>query len=190
MRISALARARTEDHEARSTDMANGHRPFAAILADITSLDKAIARHNEDRRINQAGAGAPPSSQGRCTSGAQSCSRSWSSTAGKARTMAQPAKIVSLDRVRAGREALRGAFPMGPTRSRLLAALECGHDCVLFSADQLAEEFGTDRPIQHLLRALGGGWSAWRSDRHPGIWIFDRHIPAEKAWARITGQSA
>ena len=24
----------------------------------------------------------------------------------------------------------------------------------------LAQEFGTDRPIQHLLQALGGGWSA------------------------------
>jgi hypothetical protein len=104
--------------------------------------------------------------------------------------MADPAKIVRLDRVRAGREALRGAFPMGPTRSRLLAALERGYDHVLFNADQIAQEFGTDRPIQHLLQALGGGWSAWRSDRHPSLRIFDRHIPAEKAWARITGQSA
>lgn len=104
--------------------------------------------------------------------------------------MADPAKIVRLDRVRAGREALRGAFPIGPTRSRLLAALECGRDCVLFSADQIAEEFGTDQPILHLLQALGGGWSAWRSDRHPDIWVFQRLIPAEKARARITGQSA
>jgi hypothetical protein len=104
--------------------------------------------------------------------------------------MAQPAKVVSLDRVRAGREALRGAFPVGPTRSRLLAALERGYDHVLFNADQIAQEFGTDRPIQHLLQALGGGWSARPDDRHPSLWIFDRHIPAEKAWARITGQSA
>ncbi|MGH1569412.1 hypothetical protein ACRAWG_00535 [Methylobacterium sp. P31] len=78
---------------------------------------------------------------------------------------------------------------MGPTRCRLLAALEQRHDHVLFSADQLADEFGTDRPIQHLLQALGGGWSAWRSDRNPDVWIFQRHIPAEKAWARITGKS-
>jgi hypothetical protein len=104
--------------------------------------------------------------------------------------MVQPAKVVSLDRVRAGREALRGAFPMGPTRSRLLAALEWRHDHVLFSADQIAQEFGTDRPIQHLLQALGGGWSARPDDHRPGVWIFQRHIPAEKAWARITGQSA
>ncbi|MGH1575576.1 hypothetical protein ACRAWG_39370 (plasmid) [Methylobacterium sp. P31] len=104
--------------------------------------------------------------------------------------MADPAKIVRLDRVRAGRDALRGAFPLGPTRSRLLAVLEQGHDHVLFSADQIAEEFETDRPIQHLLRALGGGRSAWRSDRHPGVWIFERHISAAKAWARITGQAA
>jgi hypothetical protein len=103
--------------------------------------------------------------------------------------MAQPAKVVSLDRVRAGREALRGVFPMGPTRSRLLATLERRHDHVLFSAAQLADEFGTDRPIQHLLQALGGGWSARPDDRNPGAWIFQRHIPAEKAWARITGQA-
>ena len=38
--------------------------------------------------------------------------------------MAEPAKVVSLDRVRAGCEALRGALSMGPTRNRLLAALE------------------------------------------------------------------
>ena len=104
--------------------------------------------------------------------------------------MAQPAKVVSLDRVRAGREALRGAFPMGPTRSRLLANLEMRHDHILFDADQLAAEFATDRPIQHLLQALGGGWSA-RPDKHRhGTWIFQRHISAEKAWARITGQAA
>ena len=104
--------------------------------------------------------------------------------------MGEPAKVVSLDRARAGREALRGAFPMGPTRSKLLTALEWQHDHVLFDADQLAAEFATDQPIQHLLQALGGGWSAQPDDHRPGAWIFQRHIPAEKAWARITGQAA
>lgn len=104
--------------------------------------------------------------------------------------MADPAKIVRLDRVRAGRAALRGALPAGPTRRRLLAALEWRHDHVLFSADQLADEFGTDRPIQHLLQALGGGWSARPDDHHPGAWIFQRHIPADKAWVRMTGLPA
>ena len=103
--------------------------------------------------------------------------------------MAAPAKVVSLDRVRAGREALRGAFPMGATRSRLLVSLEMRHDHILFDADQLAAEFGTDRPIHHLLQVLGG-WSAQPDGHRPGAWIFQRHIPAEKAWARITGQAA
>jgi hypothetical protein len=98
-------------------------------------------------------------------------------------------EVVSLDRVRAGREALRGASPIWPTRSRLLATLERGYDHVLFNAEQIAQEFGTDRPVQHLLQALGGGWSARPDDRHPSLWIFDRHILGEQAWARIMGQA-
>lgn len=104
--------------------------------------------------------------------------------------MAQSAKIVSLDRVRAGRKASCGSFPMGQTRDRLLFALEWGHAHVVFDEAQLAEEFATDQPIQHLLKALGGGWSAEPDDGRPGNWIFQCHISTQKAWTRITGLTA
>lgn len=104
--------------------------------------------------------------------------------------MVDPSKIVSLDRARAGREALRGAFPVGRTRTRLMLILEFGEHEVSFDVGQLAEEFATDQPIQHLLKALGGGWSARPDKSQPGAWIFQRHISAQKAWARIMGQPA
>jgi hypothetical protein len=104
--------------------------------------------------------------------------------------MAEPAKFVSLDRVRAGREALCGPFPIGRSRDRLLNALEWGHDHVVFDEARVAEEFATDRPIQHLLEALGGTWSAQPDHGRPGSWIFQCQVPPAEAWAWITGQSA
>ncbi|WP_139307762.1 hypothetical protein [Methylobacterium sp. 275MFSha3.1] len=101
--------------------------------------------------------------------------------------MEHSAKVIKIDRVRAAREALKGSFPMGPTRDRLLMSLEWGYEAVVFEEHGLAVEFATDQPIQFLLQALGGGWSARPDEDRPGSWIFQRHISVEEAQAIIIG---
>lgn len=58
--VYAGFRPRARAHEAWSTDMADDEsRTVAAILADITSLDRAIALHEEGRRMGYPGSGEP-----------------------------------------------------------------------------------------------------------------------------------